>query len=526
LRANFVSMSAVQPKTVRVQLSAKEPHEARSPSRGLAQPIGNPKRRGMAGVVCDGSPYRLLAGKSVEVACAASSEWSIMSRLRTNNITATSVDPDWRRLPGFHDVSDAMWTDTRWQRRNTVRKVPDLLRVFGRCLPEDLAKDIADDQATLATMGLGIPPHVLNTMNEHDLWADPIRRHMAPALSERHPVWPSHPFARRDSLAEVSSWAVEGLVHRYPSKVMVELTTTCPQYCGHCTRLDLVGPSTPLVAKRRFMTPRSERYQQILKYLRSNSQIRDIVVSGGDVANVPIALLERFVAEILDIEHVRSIRLASTTLISLPQYFLSSPVAAALERLAVTARSRDVDLALHTQANHVHQLTELVAKATRRLLDLGFRDVRNQGVLLRGVNATPTDLLELCEQLLYGARIMPYYFYVCDMIPNAEHWRTSVAEAQMLQRSLMGKLPGFAIPRIVCDVPLLGKRLIDQPSSYDRERGISLWRREPDPDAELPSTDVDCSYFDPIDTLPPSGQAWWRSQADGKTYPAAAAVGH
>jgi lysine 2,3-aminomutase len=427
-------------------------------------------------------------------------------------------EPDWRRLPGFRGITRALWEDARWQQRNTARTVEDLRHVFGELLPDDLAEEIARDQAATATMALRMPPHVLNTMGEHDLWSDPIRRYMAPAGEDRHQTWPNHPYARRDSLAEVSSWAVEGLVHRYPRKVMVELTTTCPQYCGHCTRMDLIGPSTALVSKRRFTTPRSTRFRLMLAYLSAHTEIHDVVVSGGDVANVPIALLEGFVAQLLEIPHIRSIRLASKSLISLPQYFLDATVSAALGRLAATARRRQVDLALHTQANHAHQLTALVARATSRLLELGFRDVRNQGVLLRGVNATPSDLLELCERLLYDMRITPYYLYVCDMIPNAEHWRTSIGDAQALQRSLMGKLPGFAIPRVVCDVPLVGKRLIDQPTSYDVERGISLWRRDPEAHVEGDGQDNagnrDYPYYDPIDTLPASGQTWWTSKLE------------
>lgn len=130
---------------------------------------------------------------------------------------------------------------------------------------------------------------------------------------------------------------------------------------------------------------------------------------------------------------------------------------------------------------------------------------------MRGVNATSSTLLQLCERLLDQARIMPYYFYVCDMIPNGEHWRTSIAEAQALQLSLMGKLPGFAIPRVICDVPAVGKRLIDQADDYDRELGISRWRRAPGTHREAP-TGADAEeflYFDPIDTLPQPGREWW-----------------
>ena len=111
------------------------------------------------------------------------------------------------------------------------------------------------------------------------------------------------------------------------------------------------------------------------------------------------------------------------------------------------------------------------------MLDAGVRDVRNQGVLLNGVNADPHALLDLCFRLLDGAQIMPYYFYMCDMIPFSEHWRVSVADAQRLQHHIMGYLPGFATPRIVCDVPFVGKRWVHQLADYDTERGISYWTK-------------------------------------------------
>ena len=132
---------------------------------------------------------------------------------------------------------------------------------------------------------------------------------------------------------------------------------------------------------------------------------------------------------------------------------------------------------MHTHANHANSVTPIVAEATRAMLDAGLRDVRNQGVLLNGVNADPHALLDLCFRLLDGAQIMPYYFYMCDMIPFSEHWRVSLADAQRLQHHIMGYLPGFATPRIVCDVPFVGKRWVHQNADYDTEHGISYWTK-------------------------------------------------
>jgi lysine 2,3-aminomutase len=313
-------------------------------------------------------------------------------------------------------------------------------------------------------------------------------------------------------------WAVEGLTHRYPTKVLAEVLSTCPQYCGHCTRMDLVGNDVPQVEKHRFTIGQKDRYAQILDYLKRTPSVRDVVVSGGDIANLPIATLERFVSSLIALPSIRDIRLATKGLAGLPQHFLQDDVLQGLERLARKARERGIDIAVHTHVNHAASLTPLVAKAVTRLLDMGYRDVRNQGVLLRGVNDSVEALLELCFTLLDSARIMPYYFYMCDMIPNSEHWRLAVHEAQTLQRRIMGYLPGFATPRIVCDVPFVGKRWVEQAREYDREKGISSWTKNYRTSIEADDPDAltrRYEYYDPIRTLPEAGRAWWRAQSAG-----------
>ncbi|MBI3649117.1 MAG: lysine 2,3-aminomutase [Actinobacteria bacterium] len=425
------------------------------------------------------------------------------------------VEPDWTRLPGYRDVTSEQWGSAQWQRAHSVKNLAELKEALGHFLADDLLQDIRRDQEERATMSMLIPPQMINTMDETDLRSDPVRRYMAPAFSERRAEWPSHPLSSRDSLHEADMWAVEGLTHRYPTKVLAELIPTCPQYCGHCTRMDLVGNDTTQVLKYKFETKQQERWDAMLDYLRRTPQVRDVVVSGGDMANVPIKRLEDFVMKLLDIESVRDIRLATKGLMGIPQHFLQDEVKEAAERMAVRAGARGVDIAVHTHVNAAQQVTPLVGKAARMFLDAGFRDVRNQGVLLRGVNTSPQQLLELCFMLLDNAKIMPYYFYMCDMIPNAEHWRTSVRETQELQYAIMGYLPGFATPRMVCDVPFVGKRWVHTLADYDRTRGISYWTKnyrtgieQDDPEA----LSRRYLYFDPIYTLPEEGQEWWRRE--------------
>jgi lysine 2,3-aminomutase len=434
------------------------------------------------------------------------------------------IEPDWRRIAGWREVTEAEWGDAQWQRAHCVKNVRQLRAVMGDLLDESVYADIEADQAGRATMSLLLPPQMLNTIvpdrvpDSDSFRADPVRRYMLPMASDRLVDWPSHPFSTRDSLHEAEMWAVEGLTHRYPTKVLAELLSTCPQYCGHCTRMDLVGNSTPTVDKHRFELKPVDRLDAMIDYLQRTPGVRDVVVSGGDVANLPWPRLESFVARLLDVDSIRDIRLATKALMGLPQHWLQDEVRAGMERLATTARQRGVSLAIHTHVNAAQQVTPLVARAAQAMFEAGVRDVRNQGVLLRGVNATPEALLDLCFALQDEAGILPYYFYLCDMIPASEHWRLAVWEAQQLQHAIMGYLPGFATPRIVCDVPYVGKRWVHQLTEYDRERGISYWTKNYRTGIETDDPEAltrRYPYYDPIHTLPESGREWWAKHSDG-----------
>jgi len=402
-------------------------------------------------------------------------------------VRRTLVEPDWRRLPGWAHVTDAQWRDAQWQRVNCVKSIKQLRAVTGDLIEDRFYEDLQADQAQLATMSMLIPPQMFNTMAPHApttpaafteaFYADPIRHYMLPVRSDRDPIWPNHPKASRDSLHETEMWVAEGLTHRYPTKVLAELVPTCPQYCGHCTRMDLVGNSTPQFDKQKLLLKPVDRQDIMIDYIKAHPGVRDIVVSGGDVANVPWRQLETFLMRLLDIDTIRDIRLATKALAGLPQHWLQPSVVEGVERVARTARRRGVNLAIHTHVNHANSVTPLVAEAARTMLEVGVRDVRNQGVILRGVNATTADLLDLCFALQGEANILPYYFYMCDMIPNAEHWRIALWEAQGLQHAMMGYLPGYATPRLLCDAPYVGKRWVHQQAEYDRERGISYWTK-------------------------------------------------
>jgi lysine 2,3-aminomutase len=450
------------------------------------------------------------------------------------------VEPDWTRMPGWRHVTAEDWASAQWQRAHCVKNVGQLRDVMGDLLEDRFYADLERDQAERATMSMLVTPQMLNTMVSsvdgtpaaggaytEAFYADPVRRYMLPVFSDRRTDWPSHPFATRDSLHEHDMWAVEGLTHRYPTKVLAEMLSTCPQYCGHCTRMDLVGNATPQFTKLKLTGKPVDRHAAMLDYLRRTPGVRDVVVSGGDVANLPWKNLEVFLDQLLDIESVRDVRLATKALMGLPQHWLQPDVVEGVGRVSAKARARGVSLAIHTHVNSAESVTPVVAEAARAMLDAGIRDVRNQGVLMRGVNDSAEQLLDLCFALQDEASITPYYFYMTDMIPFSEHWRLSLREAQHLQHDIMGYLPGFATPRIVCDVPFVGKRWVHQVETYDTEKGMSYWRKNYRTSIEVGDEQAlsrEYVYYDPIYTLPESGQRWWRENTDVDSAHAAALV--
>ena len=189
------------------------------------------------------------------------------------------VEPDWTRLPGWSEVTAEDWRSAQWQRSHCVKNIGQLREVMGDLLDESFYSDLERDQQQRATMSMLVTPQMLNTMAPlaevagpgsltDAFYADPVRRYMIPVLSDRRADWPSHPYASRDSLHEHDMWVAEGLTHRYPTKVLAELLPTCPQYCGHCTRMDLVGNSTPTVDKLKFDLKPVDRLDSMMDYLR------------------------------------------------------------------------------------------------------------------------------------------------------------------------------------------------------------------------------------------------------------------
>ena len=397
---------------------------------------------------------------------------------------------------------------------------------MGDLLDERFYADLERDQAERATMSMLVPPQMLNTMvpcvddarpapRTEAFYADPVRRYMLPVLSDRRTDWPSHPHATRDSLHEHDMWVAEGLTHRYPTKVLAELLPTCPQYCGHCTRMDLVGNSTPPVDKLKFDAQAGRPVRRDDRLPRAAP--RASATSSSPAATWPTCrggTSRRSSTRLLEIENIRDIRLATKALMGLPQHWLQADVVEGMERVATTPRGRGVNLAIHTHVNHAAVGDPAGRRGgAGRCSTPACATCATRASSCAASTPTTTQLLDLCFALLDDAGIMPYYFYMCDMIPNAEHWRV-VGRARPGAPARRSWATCPASPRrgssATCRSSASAgctssRRTTGSAASPTGRRTTARPSRPPTPRRSPART----PYYDPIDTLPESGQQWW-----------------
>lgn len=239
-----------------------------------------------------------------------------------------------------------------------------------------------------------------------------------------------------DPIGDDAHSPVEGIVHRYPDRVLLKIVHVCAVYCRFCFRRTMVGPG-----KRKSLTP--TELEGALDYVRSHPDVWEVILTGGDPLVLSPARLRRVLAALRDIEHVKVVRIHTRIPAVEPKR-----VNAELVR-ALTAANKATYVVLH--ANHPREMTAAARAACGRLIDAGL-PMLSQSVLLRGVN-DDADTLEELMRALVETRIKPYYLHHADLAYGTAHLRTTVAEGQALVGGLLGRASGLCQPSYVLDIP-------------------------------------------------------------------------
>jgi lysine 2,3-aminomutase len=293
------------------------------------------------------------------------------------------------------------------------------------------AADLADLEKVAARYAVAVTPDIAALIDANDP-DDPIARQFVPSAAELQ----AQPNENADPIGDHSHSPVTGIVHRYPDRVLFKLVHVCAVYCRFCFRREMVGPGKATALS-------DAAYQGALEYIRADSGIWEVILTGGDPLMLSPRRLGEIMADISEIDHVKIIRLHTRVPVADPARVSAEMIAALKVERATTW------VALH--ANHARELTEKARAACAGIVDAGIPMV-SQTVLLRGVNDN-APALEALMRAFVECRIKPYYLHHGDLAPGTAHLRTTLEHGQELMRALRGRVSGLCQPEYVLDIP-------------------------------------------------------------------------
>ena len=324
----------------------------------------------------------------------------------------------------FSDVPAELWNDWKWQAKNRITNLAELKKYI--TLTDEEEKGI---EKCLSAFRMAVTPYYLSLIDLNDP-DDPIRKQAIPSVDELYFA----PEESADSLHEDTDSPVKGLTHRYPDRVLFLITDRCAAYCRHCTRRRMVGQTDNAMPKAQL--------DACIEYIRNHPEVRDVLVSGGDVFTQSDETLEYVISQLRAIDHVEIIRLGTRTPVVMPQRITQN---------LCDMLKKYHPIWVNVHFNHPNEITPDAAAACARLADAGI-PLGNQSVLLAGVNDCVHVMRKLVNDLV-KIRVRPYYIYACDLSLGLSHFRTPVSKGIEIIEGLRGHTSGFCVPTFVVDAP-------------------------------------------------------------------------
>jgi lysine 2,3-aminomutase len=368
-----------------------------------------------------------------------------------------------RNFPG---TTPDDWNDWRWQARTRIRTLEQLERMF------NLSQD--ERSAALRHKGslpVGITPYYASLMAHADA-SEPLRRTHIMVNDE----YVRLPGEEDDPLSEDHDTVVPGLVHRYPDRVLFLTTGFCSTYCRYCTRSRMVGNPG---GEYQFSTT---QWEKALAYLEEHTEVRDVLLSGGDPLSIGDDKLDWLLTRLRRIKHIEFVRIGTKIPAVLPMR---------ITRDLVKMLRKHHPLWMSIHFTHPTEITPETREATARLADAGI-PLGSQTVLLKDIN-DDTEVMKSLMHNLLTMRVKPYYLYQCDPIKGSGHFRTPVHKGIEIIQSLRGHTTGYACPMFVVDAPGGGGKILLAPDAVAGREGDDLLLRNfegrifryPDPGGKL-----------------------------------------
>jgi lysine 2,3-aminomutase len=328
-----------------------------------------------------------------------------------------------QRSPLWAGVTPEQWNDWRWQMQHRITTVEQLRQLINLTPDEEQAVRLKPD------LRVAITPHFAALMDPTDPNC-PIRRQVVPTMAEFVLDDPD----LEDPLGEDAHMPVPGLVHRYPDRVLVDVTDQCVAYCRHCTRRRWVGTGA--------MPAHKARIEAIAQYLEAHPEVRDVLMSGGDGLFLSDEMLDFALGRFRAVKSVEILRIGSRIPIFLPQRVTDA---------MVDTLKKYHPLWMNIHINHPKEFTPEVRTALAKLANAGI-PLGAQTVLMAGINDCVNTMKALVHECVRN-RVRPYYLYQCDLSQGIGHFRTPVSVGISIIEGLRGHTTGFAVPTFCIDAP-------------------------------------------------------------------------
>ena len=332
----------------------------------------------------------------------------------------------------FPKTSQADWDDWKWQIRNSITSHKELSRIFG---------DYDYEVSKHINLPLRITPYYASTV--YSLYSGigkcviPNKEELVVTCNEEN-----------DSLSEETQSPVDCIVHRYPDRVLFLTTDFCSSNCRYCTRSRLINRET--ISKK--------KWDKAIQYIKEHDEIRDVLLSGGDVLTLTDENIEYLLSELKKIEHVEFLRIGTKVPVVLPQRIT-------MKLVNILKKYHPLFMSIHF--SHPDEVTDEVKEACARLADAGI-PLGSQTVLLKDVNDDVKTMKKLMHELL-KIRVRPYYIYQCDRVSGSHHFRTPIKKGLEIIEGLRGWTTGYAVPQFIVDTP--GGKIPLLPDYYQGKDG-------------------------------------------------------
>lgn len=327
-----------------------------------------------------------------------------------------------KKILSILNATEEDWNDYKWQLSNKISDLETLLKIIS--LDED---DINAVKNVGKKYRWAISPYYLSLIDDNNKF-DPIKLQSIPTKLELIDE------GKEDPMAEEFTNPAGAITRRYPDRLIINVTNECAMFCRHCQRRRNIGSSDNHTSK--------EELIESVEYIRSNPEIRDVLITGGDALTLSDETLDWLLGEIHAIPSVDFIRLGSRVMVTMPQRITDN---------LIDVLKKYPPIFINTQFNHPAEVTVEAKKACDKLSLAGI-PLGNQAVLLNGIN-NDKYVMRLLNQELLKCRVRPYYIFHAKKVKGTLHFNTSIDDGIEIMEYLRGYTSGLAIPTYIINAP-------------------------------------------------------------------------